>query len=226
MIDQDNIINATPTADESPIARDRSWQTTLSRVVSLLLHPFLVPLYVGALLLFGDELLSRMSAPIISYLVWIIVMYVAVVPIISILFLRAIGVLKDFGLHSQRQRIIPLIVGVICYLLCAKAVDGFPGITVIHKFLLAAACCEALALVVTPFWKISLHSICMGGATALFVLLSVAGTALHFWALVVTLLLSGVLASARLHLGAHNPTQIAAGYFGGMAVAMVVIIYL
>ncbi|MBR2501475.1 MAG: hypothetical protein IKB68_03220, partial [Rikenellaceae bacterium] len=75
-------------------------------------------------------------------------------------------------------------------------------------------------------WKISLHLICMGGVTAVFTLLSVAGAGQHFWALVATILLSGALASARLHLGAHNPSQIAVGYFGGLVVAMLAMIYL
>ena len=83
-----------------------------------------------------------------------------------------------------------------------------------------------LALLVTPFWKISLHLICMGGVTAMFTLLSVAGAGQHFWALVVSILLSGALASARLHLGSHNPWQVAAGYFSGLAVAMLAMIYL
>ncbi|MBP3681920.1 MAG: hypothetical protein J6I87_01410 [Rikenellaceae bacterium] len=208
------------------MAHDSSWQTRLSRALSWLLHPFVVPLYVLGFMLLTDGFLSRLPASIKSYLAWIVVLYAAIVPMLSIAFMRGLGLLKNFGLHSQRSRLLPLLVGAISYVLCAITLSDVAVATIIRKFVLAAACCEVLALVVTPFWKISLHLICMGGVTAVFTLLSVAGAGQHFWALVATILLSGALASARLHLGAHNPSQIAVGYFGGLVVAMLAMIYL
>lgn len=224
---EENQIEIELTQPEEPsIAHDSSWQTRLSRALSWLLHPFVVPLYVLGFMLLTDGFLSRLPASIKSYLAWIVVLYAAIVPMLSIAFMRGLGLLKNFGLHSQRSRLLPLLVGAISYVLCAITLSDVAVATIIRKFVLAAACCEVLALIVTPFWKISLHLICMGGVTAVFTLLSVAGAGQHFWALVATILLSGALASARLHLGAHNPSQIAVGYFGGLVVAMLAMIYL
>ena len=224
---EENQIEIESTQPEEPsIAHDKSWQTRLSRALSWLLHPFVVPLYVLGFMLLTDGFLSRLPASIKSYLAWIVVLYAAIVPMLSIAFMRGLGLLKNFGLHSQRSRLLPLLVGAVCYVLCAITLSDVAVATIIRKFVLAAACCEVLALIVTPFWKISLHLICMGGVTAVFTLLSVAGAGQHFWALVATILLSGALASARLHLGAHNPSQIAVGYFGGLVVAMLAMIYL
>ena len=223
---EENQIEIESTQPEEPsIAHDSSWQTRLSRALSWLLHPFVVPLYVLGFMLLTDGFLSRLPASIKSYLAWIVVLYAAIVPMLSIAFMRGLGLLKNFGLHSQRSRLLPLLVGAISYVLCAITLSDVAVATIIRKFVLAAACCEVLALIVTPFWKISLHLICMGGVTAVFTLLSVAGAGQHFWALVATILLSGALASARLHLGAHNPSQIAVGYFGGLVVAMLAMIY-
>lgn len=224
---EENQIEIESTQPEEPsIAHDSSWQTRLSRALSWLLHPFVVPLYVLGFMLLTDGFLSRLPASIKSYLAWIVVLYAAIVPMLSIAFMRGLGLLKNFGLHSQRSRLLPLLVGAISYVLCAITLSDVAVATIIRKFVLAAACCEVLALVVTPFWKISLHLICMGGVTAVFTLLSVAGAGQHFWALVATILLSGALASARLHLGAHKSSQIAVGYFGGLVVAMLAMIYL
>ncbi len=224
---EENQIEIESTQPEEPsIAHDSSWQTRLSRALSWLLHPFVVPLYVLGFMLLTDGFLSRLPASIKSYLAWIVVLYAAIVPMLSIAFMRGLGLLKNFGLHSQQSRLLPLLVGAISYVLCAITLSDVAVATIIRKFVLAAACCEVLALIVTPFWKISLHLICMGGVTAVFTLLSVAGAGQHFWALVATILLSGALASARLHLGAHNPSQIAVGYFGGLVVAMLAMIYL
>lgn len=219
--------NVEPIQPEEPsIAHDSSWATRLSRTVSWLLHPFVVPLYVIGFMLLADGYLSRLPANVKGYLAWVVLLYAAILPMLSIGFLRALGLLKNFGLHSQRSRVLPLLVGVISYFLCAITLSDVAAVAVVRKFVVAAACCELLALVVTPFWKISLHSICMGGVTAMFLLLNIAGAGQHFWALVVSVLLSGVLATARLHLGAHLPSQVAAGYFGGFFVAMVAIMYL
>lgn len=226
MVEQNQIDTEQIPAEEPSIANDPSWQTRLSRALSWLLHPFVVPLYVIAFMLLTDGFLSRLPSSVKSYLAWVVMLYAAIVPMLSIAFMRALGLLKNLGLHTQRSRLLPLVVGVVSYLLCAVTLSDVAVATLVRKFVLAAACCEMLALVVTPFWKISLHSICMGGVTAMFTLLSVAGAGQHFWALVATILLSGALASARLHLGSHNPWQVAAGYFGGLAVAMLAMIYL
>lgn len=224
---EENQIEIESTQPEEPsIAHDSSWQTRLSRALSWLLHPFVVPLYVIVFMLLTDGFLSRLPDSVKNYLAWVVVLYAAIVPMLSIAFMRGLGLLKNFGLHSQRSRLLPLLVGAISYLLCAITLSDVAVATVVRKFVLAAACCEVLALIVTPFWKISLHLICMGGVTAMFTLLSVAGAGQHFWALVATILLSGALASARLHLGAHKPSQVAAGYFGGFVVAILAIIYL
>ncbi|MBR2502137.1 MAG: hypothetical protein IKB68_06655, partial [Rikenellaceae bacterium] len=194
---EENQIEIESTQPEEPsIAHDSSWQTRLSRALSWLLHPFVVPLYVLGFMLLTDGFLSRLPASIKSYLAWIVVLYAAIVPMLSIAFMRGLGLLKNFGLHSQRSRLLPLLVGAISYVLCAITLSDVAVATIIRKFVLAAACCEVLALIVTPFWKISLHLICMGGVTAVFTLLSVAGAGQHFWALVATILLSGALASA------------------------------
>ncbi len=226
MIEESNITVETSQAEEPTIAHDSSWATRLSRALSWVLHPFIVPLYVIGFMLLTDGFLSRLPVSVKNYLAWVVMLYAAIVPMLSIAFMRGLGLIKNLGLHSQRSRILPLMVGTICYLLCAITLSEVAVATLVRKFVLAAVCCEVLALVVTPFWKISLHLICMGGVTAMFTLLSVAGAGQHFWALIATILLSGALASARLHLGAHNPSQIAAGYFGGLVVAKLAIVYL
>ena len=226
MVEENKIDIELTQAEEPAIANDSSWQTRLSRALSWVLHPFVVPLYVMAFMLLTDGFLSRLPVSVKNYLAWVVMLYAAIVPMLSIGFMRALGLLKDLGLHSQRSRLLPLFVGVVSYLLCAVTLSDVAVAMIVRKFVVAAACCEVLALVVTPFWKISLHLICMGGVTAMFTLLRVAGAGQHFWALVVSILLSGALASARLHLGSHNPWQVTAGYFGGLAVAMLAMIYL
>ena len=138
---EENQIEIESTQLEEPsIAHDSSWQTRLSRALSWLLHPFVVPLYVLGFMLLTDGFLSRLPASIKSYLAWIVVLYAAIVPMLSIAFMRGLGLLKNFGLHSQRSRLLPLLVGAISYVLCAITLSDVAVATIIRKFVLAAAC--------------------------------------------------------------------------------------
>ena len=119
MVEQNQIDTEQIPAEEPSIANDPSWQTRLSRALSWVLHPFVVPLYVIAFMLLTDGFLSRLPSSVKSYLAWVVMLYAAIVPMLSIAFMRALGLLKNLGLHTQRSRLLPLVVGVVSYLLCA-----------------------------------------------------------------------------------------------------------
>lgn len=89
----------------------------------------------------------------------------------------------------------------------------------IRKFLFAAVGCVFMGLVVSFFWKISLHMISVGGALALLFIVNISGFGTMLWVLIVGVLLTGALASSRLYLGRHTPLQVAAGFVGGFIVA-------
>lgn len=197
-----------------------------AQAVSWLLHPFAVPLYVLAVMLFADSYLSHLTGEVKTYLVWVVVLYAAVIPALSIGFLRTLGFLEDLSISTRRSRLLPLAIGIVCYMLCAITVSRLASAGAVRQFVLAAACCEAFALAVTPFWKVSLHLTAMGGVTAMFYLLNIAGMGHLFWALIASVLCSGLLASARLQLGAHTPLQVAVGFVGGFAVSTLAILYL
>ncbi|MDQ4141322.1 MAG: hypothetical protein M3142_12475, partial [Bacteroidota bacterium] len=71
---------------------------------------------------------------------------------------------------------------------------------------------------ISYFWKISAHSVGMGGALGFIILL-------HTWQpeertlylVSGTILLSGIVLSARLALNAHTPSQVYTGFLLGLA---------
>ena len=77
-------------ADPSSALRrsDRSLPTRLSRAVSVVLHPLVMPLYVILLLVAGPTQLSYFPASVKFYLLWVTVLYTAVIPLLSVGLLR------------------------------------------------------------------------------------------------------------------------------------------
>ena len=129
-------------------------------------------------------------------------------------------------LPTRRSPSRPLLVGAVCYVLCAITIAKIPSAIFLRKFMVAAACCEVLCLVVSFYWKISLHLTGMGAVVALLVVMNVVGVGNMLVPLMVAILCAGALASARLYLGCHNGWQVLAGFCGGFAVSVLAVLFL
>ena len=166
----------------------------IANTLSWVLHPFLLPVYLMALLLTMTTF-ALYSANVKFY-------------------------------FMRRERLLPLLIGTVCYVLCALTFAKIPSAIFLRKFMVAAACCEAMCFVVSLRWKISLHLTGMGAIVALLVVMNVVGVGNMLIPLAAAILCAGALASARLYLGCHNPRQVAAGFFGGFCVSLLAVLFL
>ena len=219
-------MDETPNSEPLPTLRrcDRSLPTRLAEAVSAVLHPLFVPFYVVLLLVTGPTQLAALPPSVKFYLLWVTALYTAVIPLLAAGVLHSIGRISSLRLDARRERLVPLAIGIVCYLLCAATVSRIPPAMVVRKFMLAGACCELFCLAVTLRWKISLHLAAQGAVAAMLVLLTVGNAGHLTGALAVAVLAAGALASARLWLGCHTPQQVAAGYAGGFVVALLAVL--
>lgn len=197
----------------------------LSNAVSWVLHPFLLPLYLMAVLLTLTAF-ALYPPGVKFYLLWVVVLYTMIIPVLMMGVLRSLGRISDYRIDDRRERLLPLLIGAICYVLCALTIAKVPSALFVRKFMLAAACCEAMCLLVTLRWKISLHLTGMGTLVALLVVMNIIGVGNMLIPLTVAILCSGVLASARLYLGCHNGAQVLAGFCGGFVVSALAVLFL
>lgn len=199
--------------------------TKLSHGISWALHPFLLPLYLMTVLLTLTAF-AHYPSGVKFYLLWVVALYTMIIPLLMLGVLRSLGRISDYRIDDRRERLLPLLIGAVCYVLCAVTIAKIPSAVFLRKFMLAAACCEALCLVVSLRWKISLHLTGMGALVALLVVMNLVGVGSMLAPLAVAILCAGVLASARLYLGCHTGAQVFAGFCGGFAVASLAMIYL
>ena len=197
----------------------------LSVGISWALHPFLLPIYLMAVLLTMTTF-AHYPANVKIYLLWVVALYAIIIPGLALGVLRSLGRISDYRIDNRRERWLPLLIGAICYVLCAITIAKIPSAIFLRKFMLAAACCELMCLVVSFYWKISLHLTGMGAIVALLVVMNVVGVGDMLVPLMVTILFAGALASARLYLGCHNGRQVLAGFCGGFAVAVLAVLFL
>lgn len=199
--------------------------TYLSRALSMALHPLVMPLYLVALL-FTQTSFALFPLKVKWFLGGAVVLYGTLVPMVAVAALRYFGKLKDLHIHDRRERILPLLIGAVAYLVCAFVIAKVPQAVFLRKFMLAAACCEMLCLVVSSEWKISLHMTSMGAAVALLVVMNSLGMTQLFSWLLWSIVAAGLLASARLYLGHHNPWQVLVGFAGGFILTLIALFWL
>lgn len=197
----------------------------IATALSWVLHPFLLPVYLMVVMLTMTTF-ALYPSNVKFYLLWVVALYAIIIPVLSLGVLRSLGRISDYRIDDRRERLMPLLIGAICYVLCAITIAKIPSAIFLRKFMIAAACCEVLCLVVSLRWKISLHLTGMGAAVALLVVMNVVGVGNMLVPLMVTILGAGALASARLYLGCHNGRQVLAGFCGGFAVSVLAVLFL
>lgn len=206
------------------VVRPNTFLTYAARAVSLLMHPFLMQTYAVLLLLWGNTVISLTPAKTKWYLMTIVAANTFVMPALSIAIMRVVGFLKDMSLTDRRARLLPMIITAACYAFGAYLVSGFLITFLIRKFLLAGVACMIFAFILTLFWKVSIYMAAVGGVLAMLLIIMTTGLGDMTVPITVLVLMGGVLASARLYLGHHNPAQVLVGFLGGFVSAMSVML--
>ena len=187
-----------------------------AKTVSYLFHPLFVPVYVGwffiyVLRLFPglDELQKTLR------LVQFAVLY-TVFPLATVLLGKALGFIQTIYLKTQKDRIIPYIASMIFYFwmwYVSKNVGYFPKESVM--FSLAVFLTSCLGVFFNTFFKVSMHALSMGVVVTLMFILSLS-SGLNFGPyLSITLLIAGLVCTARLVNSDHHPFEVYAGLFLG-----------
>ena len=196
----------------------------LAQALSWAVHPFVLPLYL-TLLLFSQTAFAFFTPSVKYYLAGSILLYGVLLPMLSIVVLRYRGWLPDWKIAERRERIVPLMIGACCYMLCATTIGRIETAVFLRKFMVAAACCEMMCALVTTRWQISLHLTGMGAAVALLTVMNILAVPSMFVPLLWGIAAAGALASARLYLGRHTPLQLVAGFAGGFLITLTTLFF-
>ena len=216
-LSQTEIQNPTPTEQTL---------TKLSRCISMILHPLTIPMWAGILLMFGNTIMATLPINIKWFFLVVLALNTWGIPAFCIGMLRMFRLLPDLRLIEPRQRLIPMLIVLLGYISCLMMLSDVMTAFLIRRFLIAAIGCVLVGLIITPFWKISLHMISIGGLLALLCALHAAGLGQLYSTLLIFIVLAGLLGSARLWFGSHNLAQVVAGLAAGFIVALLLILFI
>lgn len=208
--------DASSAAPDLPPTRLEQLVDNLSTAVSWLMSPLLMPVY-GIVLVFMLTLYSYVPMGVKLGFTLIVAGVTIILPMLTVLLLKHLGMVSEIGLNNQKERTIPYLITILCMggTGVFLAMKGFPLWVVI--FYAGGALAGLIEAIINNWWKISAHAAGVAGLVALLVRMShtpMVNPDVLTW-LIVAVACAGLTGSARLWLGRHTLGQVLAGYAVG-----------
>ena len=195
-----------------------------ARIISMLLTPFYLSV-VGVLAIFSFSYLSMFPWQAKLSLVLLTYAFTVLIPSILIHLYRQYHGLTLFQLGHREKRMIPYVISILCYSLCLYIMDWLHLPHLLTAILTAALVIQILCAIINVWWKISTHTAAIGGVTGSLIGFSFLFSFNPMWWLCLVILLSGLVGSSRIILRQHSLSQVSMGYFLGIAISYLTIIY-
>ena len=141
-------------------------------------------------------------------------LFTILLPFLSVLIFRKLGLISDTKMHDAGDRIYPLLTALIFYTLAYWLIArGLP--LSIHSLLLGSCFSIFLLFIITNFYKISVHTAAAAILPGVCIVLMVSEK-IPITSLILALLIAIIVGMVRWLLGAHTVGQILLGYLAGI----------
>lgn len=191
----------------------------IAHIISYLFHPIFIPFYmVMSVLYLPSYAFSRYTTNFKNILIVYIFFLDILVPLAGLWFMKKKGIISSLQIPNGQERGIPYFFLFFIYMLTAASLHRIQGLhpAISSAFYIIAAIILVIAIINSRWFKISAHGAAIGGATAwLFILFEKYGID-SFNYFLISIILSGIIMSSRLILGAHDNKEIYFGYSIGL----------
>jgi len=189
-----------------------------SRIISGLAHPMLMPLYAIYLIFHSNTFLDFTPSTLVKAIYMIVFITTILLPVSCLPLLKSYSLISSYSLTDRKDRMIPLALAILSYSLGFYLLLKLPGTNIFARLQLAGIISLTLLLIISYWWKISLHMAGIGGLCALIFTFSIRFSTSLRTMFMMAILAAGCLAFSRLKLEVHKPTQIYVGFLLGFAV--------
>jgi hypothetical protein len=187
-----------------------------AKVISIILHPVLMPTYALLLIFRLSNYLDYTTAPSVKVALFLIVIFnTLLMPVIISWLLLRKGLIKTFNMDQREERIVPFICNTILMMVAYYMISQISVPKIFSMLLLGAAASVVLAIIINLKWKVSIHMIGIGGIVGMFFGMSTFLLIDLRFPILISLLVAGLIGTARLSMSAHRPAQLYAGFFVG-----------
>tara|TARA_A100001234_G_scaffold221440_1_gene237531 strand:+ start:5608 stop:6240 length:633 start_codon:yes stop_codon:yes gene_type:complete len=184
-----------------------------SKFISYVFHPVFIPLIILFILFYFTPIIANSTSNniCVNSIYTLFILVYTILPVLTSVVLVKFRLIGSFEMHDNRDRIVPLITNIIYMILGgiinSSCLNIFPFVKLIFLAIFIITIC---ALVISFFWKISLHMLAAGNMLAVFVssnFLIEPNLFLVFISLVFAL----IIAFSRYSEGSHTIPQLILG---------------
>ena len=189
-----------------------------AKIISYIFHPLFIPVYLAWLIVKTQSYLFG------AFTEWEKTIFIArfgviyiMFPLVSVLLMKALGFISSIHLKKQRDRIIPYVVCMIYYWWMWYVLHNQPEYPKEYVVLSLAIFLASIGgLMANINMKVSMHAIA-AGVMAAFVMLLGFSQDIHFGVYIsISVLLTGIICTARLIDSDHTNKEIYWGLFIGI----------
>ena len=196
-------------------SRSEVFSDKMARTLSVIFHPYLMPVYGLLIIFMAPTLYNYLPSTVKKLVIFIVLINNVLLPLSLIPFLMHNNLIRSWFMNERSDRTIPLIISTILYFVTTYIIFRFHVPNFLKLFFLAIACLSFTSAIINFWWRISLYSIGAGTILALVLVLSFKMYTPLLWYLIPSILVAGLILSARLQLNRHNPGQVWAGFLTG-----------
>jgi membrane-associated phospholipid phosphatase len=184
----------------------------LAKVLSIVFHPVVVPTLGMILLLQSSFYFSMLSWEAKRFILLVVFFTTSILPMLAIS-LMALSPRFDVNMSKSTDRVVPLLAASIFYYLGFILLGRVTIFPVLKLYMLASVLVIVFLLLISMKWKISNHMAALGGLSGTFFALSFRYGLNPVDSLLILIVVSGLVGTARMVLEKHSIWQIVAGYF-------------
>ena len=193
-----------------------------SKIISFIFHPVLMPSYAFSLVLNFVPGVNNVTDPMQKIqLSKLIFGFTFFLPILSIIILKKMKLVSSYYMENKEERRFPLLIAIACYYFLLQILERMYTHTILVKLLLGAMLILFVAVIISSFWKISLHMLGIGGVFGAFLALQYLFSGKLFL-IILLLFCSGLVAYARINEKAHTLKQVYSGFLVGTCVEFLI----
>ncbi|MEQ9288422.1 MAG: hypothetical protein RIG77_16000 [Cyclobacteriaceae bacterium] len=187
------------------------------KAVSFIFHPLLMPSFTFLLV---NSVLPELVRPLGWVMLPFLFITTFLIPIFGVFALRFSGSISSFSLEKREERFWPFLFVAIFYTITtAMFIIKIDVNGTIGTMLVATTVLIVILMLISLFYKISIHAAGMSGVVGfLLVLCMNYPESMALYTLLPTLVLSGLVMTSRLYLNAHKPGEILYGSLLGIVV--------
>ena len=180
-------------------------QIRIGNIISYCLHPIIVACYTFWIIIFQSKLVQINQ----SILFLISIIFIAILPIINVLYLKHKKLISDIDASKKDERLLPLTFGALFFLIGFIILKKLNSPLIIQGMMFSSITNTIIIWLITRKWKISIHLITLSWSFAIFLYTG-------FIELIIMLTTTSLVCYARYVLKAHSPGQLIAGLFLGL----------